>query len=193
MLTFGRENGKLKEQEIYGCAGVHVSMYRSLQSLGRIEPVPREGHIAEDSSSLAAPATWMNDTGISVCSANVPTIGNQNNAALNNMLKRPSELLLDTVEYEKRIKLESNHQEDHKNGLIGIAAKTDISAILSGSSPHSGTTGAAHVNTIVTKVDISTAADNVERTAWNGQLSCTTDKRDPASSTCVERLGSETD
>lgn len=55
----------------------------------------------------------MNDTGISVCSANVATIGNQNNA-LNNMLKRPSDLLIDGVGYEKRVKLESNHQEDHK-------------------------------------------------------------------------------
>lgn len=92
---------------------------RNLQ-LGRIEIVPSEGHIEEDSRSVAATATWMNDTGISVCSANVPTIGNQNNAALSNMLKRPSELLLDAVEYEKRIKLESNHQEDHKLVLFHL-------------------------------------------------------------------------
>ncbi|KAM3722907.1 Reticulocyte-binding protein [Dirofilaria immitis] len=161
---------------------------RRPQSLERLEAISSEGHIEESgSTAITATATWMNDTGVSVCSANVPNIGKQNNAAaLTNMLKRPSDLLIDAVEYEKRVKLESNHQEDHKNGLIGIAAKTDISAIMSGSPPHSDTVGAARVNTIVTTVDMSTAADNVGQMAWNGQLPRTTDTRDHTLSTSVE-------
>ncbi|CAG9538652.1 unnamed protein product [Cercopithifilaria johnstoni] len=159
---------------------------RYSRSLGRIEAAASEtAHI--EGNGGATTAAWMNDTGISVCSANVATIGNQNNA-LSNMLKRPSDLLMDGVGYEKRVKLESNHQEDHKNGLIGIATKTDISAIMSGSPPRSGggTAGATRVNTIVTKVDMSAAADNLGQMAWNGQLSRMTDARDPTSSASVE-------
>uniref|UniRef100_A0A0R3S6Y9 Uncharacterized protein n=1 Tax=Elaeophora elaphi TaxID=1147741 RepID=A0A0R3S6Y9_9BILA len=87
-------------------------MMRYSRSLGRIEAAASEtAHI--EGNGGATTATWMNDTGISVCSANVATIGNQNNA-LSNMLKRPSDLLIDGVGYEKRVKLESsNHQEDH--------------------------------------------------------------------------------
>ncbi|EJW73326.1 hypothetical protein WUBG_15766, partial [Wuchereria bancrofti] len=80
--------------------------------LGRIEQIPSETtHI--DGNGTTTTITWMNDTGISVCSANIPTIGNQNNNALSNMLKRSSDLLIDGVGYEKRVKLEQNHQEDH--------------------------------------------------------------------------------
>lgn len=85
---------------------------RYSRSLGRIEAVISETAHIEGSGGTTA-ATWMNDTGISVCSANVATTGNQNNA-LSNMLKRPSDLLVDGIGYEKRVKLESNHQEDHK-------------------------------------------------------------------------------
>ncbi|KAL4003781.1 hypothetical protein ACH3XW_9025 [Acanthocheilonema viteae] len=165
-------------------AVVMLIVVRYSRSLGRIEAAASEtAHI--EGNGGATTATWMNDTGISVCSANVATIGNQNNA-LSNMLKRPSDLLIDGVGYEKRVKLESNHQEDHKNGLIGIAAKTDISAIMSGSPPRSGTTGATRINTIVTKVDMSTAADNLGHTAWNGQVQRTADARDFTSSASVE-------
>ncbi|VIO92649.1 Uncharacterized protein BM_BM8426 [Brugia malayi] len=162
-------------------------MCRYSRLLGRIEQIPSETtttttHIDTNNTTTI---TWMNDTGISVCSANIPTIGNQNNA-LSNMLKRSSDLLIDGVGYEKRVKLEQNHQEDHKNGLIGIAAKKDISAIMSGSPPRSATTGVTRVNTIVTKVDMSNAADKLGQTTWNGQLSRTTDIRDPVSSASVE-------
>lgn len=57
---------------------------------------------------------------------------------------------------------------------------------MSGSPPRSGTAGAPRVNTIVTKVDMSTAADNLGQTAWNGQLPRTADTRDPASAASVE-------
>ncbi|VDK86010.1 unnamed protein product [Litomosoides sigmodontis] len=159
---------------------------RYSRSLGRIEAVVSETAHIEGSGGTTA-ATWMSDTGISVCSANVVTTGNQNNA-LSNMLKRPSDLLVDSVGYDKRVKLESNHQDDHKNGLIGIAAKTDISAIVSGSPPRGGTAGVTRVNTIVTKVDMSSAADNLGQMAWNGQLPRMTDARDPTSSSSVEKM-----
>uniref|UniRef100_A0A1I7VBY4 POU domain protein n=1 Tax=Loa loa TaxID=7209 RepID=A0A1I7VBY4_LOALO len=176
------------------CMGMYVCVYvcRYSRSLGRIETIPSETAATTTTTTTIqidgndrTTITWMNDTGISVCSANVATIGNQNNA-LSNMLKRSSDLLIDSVGYEKRVKLESKHQEDHKNGIIGIATKTDISAIMSGSPPRSGTTGVTRVNTIVTKVDMSNAGDNLGQTAWNGQLPRTVDARDPVSSASVE-------
>uniref|UniRef100_A0A0R3S6Z0 Uncharacterized protein n=1 Tax=Elaeophora elaphi TaxID=1147741 RepID=A0A0R3S6Z0_9BILA len=57
---------------------------------------------------------------------------------------------------------------------------------MSGSPPRSGATGATRVNAIVTKVDMSTAADSLGQTAWNGQLPRTADGRDPTSSASVE-------
>lgn len=106
-------------------------LQRYSRSFGRIETIPSEAttaHYRIDDNTAAAAATtatvttaittvtWMNDTGITVCSAaNVASIGNQNNA-LSNMLKRSSDLLIDGVVggYEKRVKLEANHQEDQK-------------------------------------------------------------------------------
>lgn len=57
---------------------------------------------------------------------------------------------------------------------------------MSGSPPRGGTAGATRVNTIVTKVDMSTAADNLGQVAWNGQLPRMADVRDPTSSSSVE-------
>lgn len=59
---------------------------------------------------------------------------------------------------------------------------------MSGSPPRSGTTGATRVNTIVTKVNMSNAADGVGQAGWNGQLSRTTDSRDLTSSASVESM-----
>ncbi|VDN86050.1 unnamed protein product [Brugia pahangi] len=59
---------------------------------------------------------------------------------------------------------------------------------MSGSPPRSATTGVTRVNTIVTKVDMSNAADKLGQTTWNGQLSRTTDIRDPVSSASVEKI-----
>ncbi|VDN37805.1 unnamed protein product [Gongylonema pulchrum] len=101
---------------------------RHARSLTRIGAFPSETVVTEGSTAAAAAAaattgaaattattsSWMNDTGISVCpTAAAAAVSAVSTATPNNVLKRPSDFLIDGVAYEKRLKVEPI-QEDHK-------------------------------------------------------------------------------
>lgn len=90
-------------------------------------------------TSVAVPVSWMNENSHTVCASPLQAP---------HALKRPSENVQDplSIVADKRLKIEAPFDE-YRNGVIGIAAKTDASAIVSASppgAPRMSVAGAVH-------------------------------------------------
>uniref|UniRef100_A0A9J2P516 Uncharacterized protein n=1 Tax=Ascaris lumbricoides TaxID=6252 RepID=A0A9J2P516_ASCLU len=121
-------------------------------------------NISGGTGAASAIVPWMNDATLSVCAASpLPTAAHS--------LKRPLDAIRDPLTSgDKRVKLDSPY-DDFKNGLIGIAVKSDNSAIVGASPPSaprvSAASGGVHLNDASTVT--STAGGN-SSAPWSTQL-----------------------
>ncbi|KHN75736.1 hypothetical protein Tcan_16215 [Toxocara canis] len=125
----------------------------------------------------------MNEATLTVCAASpLP--------AANHTLKRPLDTIRDPLSLsDKRVKLDTAY-DDYKNGLIGIAVKSDSSAIVGASPP-----GAPRVSTATGGVNVNDAnavtptPGGNPSAPWSAQLSrprsSTNEQRTPTTTSSV--------